>query len=117
MLDHLEDNIHRVIADIRPQMLEKVIENWTSRLDYIRASNGSPMPEIIFKITTKNIHSTIVEDRKAREKKQEEQQENLRIEEQKEKLRIEEREEKLRIEQLRLHEQKRKDEFELEKLR
>ncbi|GFX40977.1 uncharacterized protein TNCV_2216751 [Trichonephila clavipes] len=26
-LDHLEDNICRVIADIRPQMLEKVIEN------------------------------------------------------------------------------------------
>ncbi|GFX77895.1 transposon Tf2-6 polyprotein [Trichonephila clavipes] len=52
---------------------------------------------------------------------------NLRIEEQKEKnyalkskkkkLRIEEREEKLRFEQLRLDEQKRKDEFELEKLR
>ncbi|GFW20193.1 uncharacterized protein TNCV_1855171 [Trichonephila clavipes] len=37
-LDHLEDNIRRVIADIRPQMLKKVIENWTSRLDYIRAS-------------------------------------------------------------------------------
>ncbi|GFW42698.1 uncharacterized protein TNCV_472881 [Trichonephila clavipes] len=34
-LDHLEDNIRRVIADIRPQMLEKVLENWTSRLDYI----------------------------------------------------------------------------------
>ncbi|GFW07955.1 hypothetical protein TNCV_3920871 [Trichonephila clavipes] len=59
---------------------------------------------------TKNIHSTIVEDRKARE-------ENLRIEEQKEnyalkskkKLRIEEREEKLRFEQLRLDEEKRKD--------
>ncbi|GFV82100.1 putative DD41D transposase [Trichonephila clavipes] len=49
-LDHLEDNIHRVIADIQPQMLEKVIENWTSRLDYIRASRGSPMPEIIFKM-------------------------------------------------------------------
>ncbi|GFW28875.1 putative LOC100569746 [Trichonephila clavipes] len=48
-LDHLEDNIRRVIADIRPQMLE-VIENWTSRLDYIRASRGSPMPEIIFKM-------------------------------------------------------------------
>ncbi|GFX73690.1 uncharacterized protein TNCV_4290061 [Trichonephila clavipes] len=31
-LDPLEDNIRRVIADIRPQMLEKVIENWTSRL-------------------------------------------------------------------------------------
>ncbi|GFV34977.1 uncharacterized protein TNCV_2098051 [Trichonephila clavipes] len=49
-LDHLEDNIRRVIADMRPQMLEKVIENWTSRLDYIRASRGSPMPEIIFKM-------------------------------------------------------------------
>ncbi|GFW55810.1 uncharacterized protein TNCV_121941 [Trichonephila clavipes] len=49
-LDHLEDNIRRVIADIRPQMLEKVIENWTSRLDYIRASRGCHMPEIIFKM-------------------------------------------------------------------
>ncbi|GFW60929.1 hypothetical protein TNCV_4871401 [Trichonephila clavipes] len=52
-LDHLEDNIRRVIADIRPQMLEKVIENWTSRLDYIRASRGQKsylMPEIIFKM-------------------------------------------------------------------
>ncbi|GFU38496.1 putative DD41D transposase [Trichonephila clavipes] len=49
-LDNLEDNIRRVIADIRPQMLEKVIENWTSRLDYIRASRGSHMPELIFKM-------------------------------------------------------------------
>ncbi|GFU45507.1 uncharacterized protein TNCV_3626001 [Trichonephila clavipes] len=68
---------------------------------------------------TQNIHSTIVEDRKAREEnlRIEEQKEKLRIEEQKEKLRIEEREEELRFEQLRLDEQKRKDEFELEKLR
>ncbi|GFV88949.1 hypothetical protein TNCV_442141 [Trichonephila clavipes] len=51
--DNLEDNIRRVIADIRPQMLEKVIENWTSRLDYIRVSRGSPMPEIIFKMFDK----------------------------------------------------------------
>ncbi|GFU56085.1 putative transposable element [Trichonephila clavipes] len=49
-LDHLEDNIRRVITDIRSQMLEKVIENRTSRLDYIRASRGSPMPEIVFKM-------------------------------------------------------------------
>ncbi|GFV51265.1 uncharacterized protein TNCV_2174521 [Trichonephila clavipes] len=49
-LDHLEDNIRRVIADIRPQMLEKVIENWISRLDYIRASHDNHMPEIIFKM-------------------------------------------------------------------
>ncbi|GFU78137.1 uncharacterized protein TNCV_4817741 [Trichonephila clavipes] len=54
-LDHLEDNICRVIADIRPQMLEKVIENWTSRLDYIRASRGNPIPEIIFKIINMQI--------------------------------------------------------------
>ncbi|GFV75059.1 uncharacterized protein TNCV_2114841 [Trichonephila clavipes] len=67
---------------------------------------------------TKNIHSTIVEDRKARENLRiEEQKEKLRIEEREEKLRIEEREEKLRIEQLRLDEQKREYEFELEKLR
>ncbi|GFW17953.1 hypothetical protein TNCV_2231341 [Trichonephila clavipes] len=49
-LDPLEDNIRHVIADIRPQMLEKIIENSTSRLDSIRASRGSHMPEIIFKI-------------------------------------------------------------------
>ncbi|GFW14805.1 DUF4817 domain-containing protein [Trichonephila clavipes] len=49
-LDHLVDNIRRVIANIRPQIVEKVIENWTSRLDYIRARRGSPMPEIIFKM-------------------------------------------------------------------
>ncbi|GFV57272.1 DUF4817 domain-containing protein [Trichonephila clavipes] len=54
-LDHLEDYIRRAIADIRPQMLEKVIENWTSRLDYIRASRGSPMPEIIFKIGNRRL--------------------------------------------------------------
>ncbi|GFV73866.1 uncharacterized protein TNCV_2625691 [Trichonephila clavipes] len=49
-LDHLENNFRRVISDIRPQMLEKVIENWTSRLNYTRASRSSHMPEIIFKI-------------------------------------------------------------------
>ncbi|GFW42770.1 transposable element Tcb1 transposase [Trichonephila clavipes] len=52
-LDQLEDNIRSVIADIRPQMVEKVIENWTSRLEYIRASRGIHLPEIIFKMTTK----------------------------------------------------------------
>ncbi|GFX07061.1 hypothetical protein TNCV_1556641 [Trichonephila clavipes] len=53
-LDLLKDNIRRVIADIRPQMLEKVIENWTARLDYITASRGSHMPKIIFKILAVN---------------------------------------------------------------
>ncbi|GFU77581.1 DUF4817 domain-containing protein [Trichonephila clavipes] len=59
-LDHLENNIRRVIADIRPQMLEKVIENWTPRLDYIRASRGSHMPEIIFKMLYKEPQVTQV---------------------------------------------------------
>ncbi|GFW76420.1 hypothetical protein TNCV_1581991 [Trichonephila clavipes] len=36
-------------------MLEKVIENWTSRLDYIRASRGSRMPDIIFKIAANRV--------------------------------------------------------------
>ncbi|GFX98171.1 uncharacterized protein TNCV_4908151 [Trichonephila clavipes] len=51
-IDLLKDTFgdRRVIADIRPQVLEKVIKNWTSRLDYIRASRGSHMPEIIFKM-------------------------------------------------------------------
>ena len=34
-IDNLEDNICHVIADIRAQMLEKIIENWTFRLDYV----------------------------------------------------------------------------------
>ncbi|GFV93306.1 hypothetical protein TNCV_3685291 [Trichonephila clavipes] len=73
-LDHFEDNIRRVIADIQPQMLGKVIENWTSRLDYIRASRGSHMPDIIFQILYKKASDfilsdliTAVEDRKPRE--------------------------------------------------
>ncbi|GFV65827.1 hypothetical protein TNCV_1255811 [Trichonephila clavipes] len=37
-------------------MLEKVIENWTSRLDYIRASRGSHMPEMVFKIRYYLLH-------------------------------------------------------------
>ncbi|CAH2091278.1 unnamed protein product [Euphydryas editha] len=47
-IGHLEDNIWRVIADIRLQMLEKFIENWTSRLVYVRASRGGHIPEVIF---------------------------------------------------------------------
>ncbi|GFX95550.1 DUF4817 domain-containing protein [Trichonephila clavipes] len=49
-LDHLEDFIRRVIAIYGNKCWKKVIENWTSRLDYIRASRGSPMPDIIFKM-------------------------------------------------------------------
>ncbi|GFV27161.1 hypothetical protein TNCV_614311 [Trichonephila clavipes] len=40
-LDPLEDNIRRVIADIRPQMLGKVIENWTSDWTTSESQPGS----------------------------------------------------------------------------
>ncbi|GFW55006.1 putative LOC100569746 [Trichonephila clavipes] len=49
-LDHLEDNIRLVIADIRPQMLGKGHRKSDVQIDYIRASRGSPMPEVIFKM-------------------------------------------------------------------
>lgn len=48
-LEHLEANIRRVIAEIQPAVLERVCENWTSRLRHVRASRGGHMPEIIFK--------------------------------------------------------------------
>ncbi|GFS85045.1 hypothetical protein TNCV_1306441 [Trichonephila clavipes] len=49
-LDHLEDNICRVIADIRPQMLEKSSKIGRPDGTTSGASRGSPMPEIIFKM-------------------------------------------------------------------
>lgn len=45
----LEVNIRRVIAEIRPAMLEKVVQNWTDRMAFIRRSRGGHMPEIVFK--------------------------------------------------------------------
>ncbi|GFW33957.1 uncharacterized protein TNCV_286411 [Trichonephila clavipes] len=74
-----------------------------SRLYCISAPSAAP--PVLTSKNEKSLFPRLLKDRKARE-------ENLRIEEQKEKLRIEEREEKLRFEQLRLDEQKRKDEFE-----
>ncbi|GFU52049.1 putative LOC100569746 [Trichonephila clavipes] len=101
-LFRFEDNIRRVIADIRPQMLEKVIENWTSKLDYIRASHGSHMPEIIFKIESyveeelKIILDTVISDRKERERsKQEEKEREERSKQEKREEREREREERM----------------------
>ncbi|GFX96925.1 hypothetical protein TNCV_1996571 [Trichonephila clavipes] len=48
-------------------MLENVIENWTSRLDYIRASRGSHMPEIIFKICRDAIYPPQEQPKKSRQ--------------------------------------------------
>ncbi|GFU75793.1 putative DD41D transposase [Trichonephila clavipes] len=49
-LDHLEDNIRRVIADIRPQMLEKVIENWTDGDDCKPLQFGAVSSEPMSKV-------------------------------------------------------------------
>ena len=48
-LDELEANIQHIIGDITPAVLNRVIENWTSRLEHVRVSRGGHMPEIIFK--------------------------------------------------------------------
>ena len=48
-IDALEASIVRVIRDIRPPVLEKVTQNWTSRMRFVRSSRGGDMPEIIFK--------------------------------------------------------------------
>ncbi|GFV32052.1 hypothetical protein TNCV_3868861 [Trichonephila clavipes] len=47
----MEDNIRRVIADRRPTNVGESHRKLDVRLDYIRVSRGSRMPEIIFKIT------------------------------------------------------------------
>jgi len=48
-IDAIEENIRRVIADIRSQLLQKVVENWASRLEFMRASCSGILPEIISK--------------------------------------------------------------------
>ncbi|GFU14436.1 uncharacterized protein TNCV_328971 [Trichonephila clavipes] len=49
-LDHLKTTFAVLFPIYGHKCWKKVIENWTSRLDYIRASRGSHMPEIIFKM-------------------------------------------------------------------
>ncbi|GFV51749.1 uncharacterized protein TNCV_1321051 [Trichonephila clavipes] len=48
-LDHLEDNIRRLLP-IYDHKCWKSHRKLTPRMDYIRSSRGSPMPEIIFKM-------------------------------------------------------------------
>ena len=48
-IDALEASIVRVIREIRPAVLEKLAQNWTSRVRFVKNSGGAHMPEIIFK--------------------------------------------------------------------
>lgn len=48
-IEALEENIRREIGQIPVLMLERVIENWTLRMDELRRSRGQHLKEIIFK--------------------------------------------------------------------
>lgn len=58
-MDDLEANVRRVIAAIWLQLFQKVVENWTFILRFIRASCGAYMQEIIFKQQRHKIIFTI----------------------------------------------------------
>lgn len=48
-IEALEANIIRVIRQIPIEMLERVIENWTFRMDHLKRSCGQHLKGIIFK--------------------------------------------------------------------
>ena len=48
-IDALEANITRAINGITVDMLERVLRNWTHRMDHVRASYGQHLNEFIFK--------------------------------------------------------------------
>ena len=45
---HLKDNITRVIREIEPQLCEKVIENWVTRLHATKRSRVGHLNNIVF---------------------------------------------------------------------
>lgn len=47
--DDLKVNITRVIREIQPNLLERVIENWVRRLDVCRRSRGGHLNDVLFK--------------------------------------------------------------------
>ena len=48
-LEALKVNISRAINKISPEILEKVVKNWTDRMRFVTISRGSHMLEINFK--------------------------------------------------------------------
>ena len=47
-IDALKDNIHEVIGEIQLHTIDNVLKNWTDRVGYCVASQGSHLNEIIF---------------------------------------------------------------------
>ena len=48
-IDALEDNRETFIGEIPAEMLERVRQNWTKRMDQLRRSRSQHLHEIIFK--------------------------------------------------------------------
>lgn len=48
-IEQLESNIVRIISEIQSELLQKVIENWTSRIDQCKRSRGGHLDDVIFK--------------------------------------------------------------------
>lgn len=48
-LVQLETNINRAIAEIQPDLLRKVIQNWTARIYQCKRSRGGHLNDVIFK--------------------------------------------------------------------
>ena len=48
-IEQLEAKITREIHAIRPEVLERVMKNWTDRMGFLKCSRGGHMPKIIFK--------------------------------------------------------------------
>ncbi|KAK9875874.1 hypothetical protein WA026_009661 [Henosepilachna vigintioctopunctata] len=49
-IEALQYNIKRVIRGIQAEMLEKVTQNWTFRIDHLKRSRGHHLHEVIFKM-------------------------------------------------------------------
>ena len=45
---HLKDNITRVIREIEPQLCEKVIENWVTRIHATKRNRVGHLNDIVF---------------------------------------------------------------------
>ena len=48
-LEALEVNINRGINEIIPEILEKMVKNWTDQMSFVTINRGGHMPEIISK--------------------------------------------------------------------
>ena len=47
--DALENNIEAFIREIPAEILARVCQNWTKRMDHLKRSRGKHLHEIIFK--------------------------------------------------------------------